>query len=472
MAKFLHLRVLLALLLGLGSLSAAHASHLLGGDITFATIPSTTAGVPRYHVVARRFVNFYADGTLAIPLTASRGGCSAPLAGSFTVQVPITRWVTIASGCSTSSQFSYRIAYHEVDLDLPAGEWLLSYTDGNRTNGILNISNSGSVPFYISTYLDNSFWTQDSSPTIESITQLYVNATALSPYSLSAFDADGDSLRYELVAPLEGCNQPVASTFTPHYVLNTSTGQLTPATSGGTQGLYNLTYRISEYRKSTNNRWVLFGYVTRESMYSLYAYINQPPAFTTMQVNGGPAQSLTVPIAALPGQTVQVTLQATDPDAGQVLRFASDAPGLVPGLSLTPASGTTSVLLTWQVPATLPPGRYHIPLAVLDDACPYSGSEERTLRFVVAANQPLASRMAATAATDVYPVPFRDQVQFTTAPNQAVTVVDALGREVARLTSTVDGRVRWQPTAALPAGLYLARGADGRLLARLLRAGE
>jgi hypothetical protein len=471
MAKFLHWRWLLALLLGLGSLSAAHASHLLGGDISFATIPSTTAGVPRYHVVARRFVNVYSDGTLSIPLTASRGDCSVPLAGSFTVQVPLAQYVNVMSGCA-SSLIAYRIAYHEVDLDLLAGEWLLSYTDGNRTAGTLNIPNSGSVLFYISAYLDNSTWTQDASPKIESITPLYLNATALSPYSLSAFDADGDSLRYELIAPSQGCNQLIANSFSPHYTINTSNGQLTPSTSSSAQGLYNLTCRISEYRKGTNNRWALLGYVTRESLYSLYAYTNQLPAFTTMQVNGGAAQSLSAPITAQPGQTVTVSLQATDPDVGQVVRFASNAQGLVPGLSLTTTTSTTSGLLTWQVPASLPLGRYSIPVAVLDNACPYNGSEERTLQFVVAGGQPLASRTNRYAATDVYPVPFRDQVQFTTAPNQAVVLVDALGREVAHLTSAADGRVRWQPAATLPAGLYVARETDGRALAHLLRAGE
>jgi hypothetical protein len=71
----------------------------------------------------------------------------------------------------------------------------------------------------------------------------------------------------------------------------------------------------------------------------------------------------------------------------------------------------------------------------------------------------------------VYPVPFREQVQFTTAPNQAVILVDALGREVARLTSAPSGLVRWQPAPTLPAGLYLARAAStGQPLARLLRA--
>ncbi|RZK98624.1 MAG: hypothetical protein EOO62_26170 [Hymenobacter sp.] len=141
----------------------------------------------------------------------------------------------------------------------------------------------------------------------------------------------------------------------------------------------------------------------------------------------------------------------------------------IPGFSLL-TTGATTAQVTWQVPASLPPGRYTAAVAVLDNGCP-NASEDYTLTFVVAA-QPLASVADHPAVTSAFPMPFREQVQFTTAPNQAVVLVDALGRVVAHLTSQADGRVQWQPAAALPAGLYLARGADGRLLARLLRSGN
>jgi hypothetical protein len=461
-------RWLLAWLLVLGSLPAAQASHLLGGDISYSSIASTTAGVPRYHVVARRFELDYADGTVNLPLSAVRGSCAAPLAGSFTVVAPRTRQVYVTSGCPTSPLL-YRITYNEIDVNLPAGEWVLSYSDGSRNSNIANIINAGGQSSYISTYLDNTVWTQDTSPQVESFTLPTISTTMLSQYSLSAFDADGDSLRYELSTPAGSCTQALATTSTIHYALNTSTGQMQPlATSSSTQGLYNVTLRVSEYRRF-NSRWILLGYVVREAIYSLYATTNQPPAFTSMQVNSGAAQPLGAAIALLPGQTMQVALQATDPDIGQQISFASNAVGTVPGLSLARIGTTNGVQLTWQVPATLPPGRYSIPITVFDNNCPFSASEGRTLTFVVASTA-LATRAAATA-TDVYPVPFREQVQFTTAPNQAVILVDALGREVARLTSAPSGLVRWQPAASLPAGLYLARAAStGQPLARLLRA--
>jgi hypothetical protein len=478
MRIFTSFRWLLVLLLAFGSFSAAQATHIRGGDITYATIASTTANVPRYHVVVRNFVeigNNNAPAGTTAALSVNRGGCTS--GSAINVNAPRTQlFNSNLQTCGTTGPF-YQIAVYEVDIDLPLplGQWTLSSTSSARAGTILNISNPLSQSIYLTASLDNSVASLDVSPVFQSLLQPIVSTNAPAPYSMSAFDADGDSLVYELIQPAGGCNQPLAyypSTFAPHYTINAATGALTPTAAAGTsgQGFYNITAKVSAYRKMGANRWVLLGYVMRDTIYLLFPNANQVPTFTTMQVNGGPAQPLSSAVAIQPGQTVNVLLQATDLDATQLLRFVSAAAGVVPGLSLTQVGTTGSALLTWQVPATLPAGRYPVLVSVFDNGCPYNASEERAISFVVGGNRPLATR-AAAAATDVFPVPFREQVQFTTAPNQAVILVDALGREVARLTSAPSGIVRWQPAPTLPAGLYLARAADsGQPLARLLRA--
>ena len=479
MRIFTLFRWLLALLLAVGSLSAAQASHIRGGDITYATVASTTAGVPRYHVVVRQFLDPAGIAPRTdIQLYVSRGGCTF-LNGGYNPALIAPRTQLLNSNlqtCGTVNPF-YKIAVYEIDIDLPLplGQWILSTIDNARTPAIMNLLNAGSQNMYLEAYLDNSAATQDASPVFQSMLQPIVGTTAPMPYSMSAFDTDGDSLVYELIQPAGNCNQPIPyspSTFAPHYTINAATGALTATAAASTsaQGYYTIAAKVSAYRKVGPNRWALIGYVIRDTVYLLFPNTNQPPSFTTMQVNGGAAQPLSATVTALPGQTVNVLLQATDPNTTQQLRFASAAAGVVPGLSLAQVGTTGSAQLTWQVPATLPPGRYALMVSVFDDGCPYNASEERTITFVVNGNRPLATRAAATA-TDVFPVPFREQVQFTTAPNQAVILVDALGREVARLTSTPSGLVHWQPAATLPAGLYLARSASsGQPLARLLRA--
>jgi len=474
MRSFLLFRGLLTLLLGLGGALVAHASHVRGGDIAFASIPSTTAGVPRYHVVVRQFVEPVTNGliTTTVPLVASRS-CGATGADTFTTTAPRTQLLDGTTlSCSSPSPL-YQVAVYEVDVNLPTGQWLLSVTINARTFSIVNLLNAATQNCYLVAYLDNTLATQDVAPVFQSLRQPYLNVSAFGPHHLSAFDANGDSLRYEIVPALGECNQPLApypSTFVPHFTVNASTGLLTPTVAGVSVigGSYNIVVKVSEYRR-INGSWQLIGYVMRDTLYFPFPTNNQNPTFTTAQVNGGAAQPVGQLIAVQPGQTATVVLSATDPDVGQAVRFVSPAASVVPGLSLTPTSSATSMQLVWQVPATLPAGRYPILVTVLDNSCMYNGSEERTLTFVVGSTA-LATRASATA-TDVFPVPFREQVQFTTAPNQAVVLVDALGREVARLTSAASGLVRWQPAPTLPAGLYLARSASsGQPLARLLRA--
>lgn len=83
MRLLLHTRWLLALVLGLGSLLTAQATHLRGGNITYSSVASTTAGVPRYHVVVQLFLDSRGPEQSTIELAATNGNYGS---SSFTVQ--------------------------------------------------------------------------------------------------------------------------------------------------------------------------------------------------------------------------------------------------------------------------------------------------------------------------------------------------------------------------------------------------
>lgn len=480
MRHLLSLRWLLALLAGLGSLLPAHATHVKGGDISYRPLTPTTTGLARYHVTVRLFVDPAGFQQNTVELAVTRGACNGNDASNFSVK-NIPRSQTIIGSTLGCTGFSYlcNINLFETDIALTSGQWTLSITSENRVAGIQNIANPIQTNLYLSTYLNTELTTNDSSPAFSSTLLPYVGTGANQRYSFSAFDADGDSLAYGFTpsqqvpggipiggGPVVVCPVPIAGSFSPHFTLDPRTGDLTRVPGANQQGYFVMAARVSEYRRLAG-QWQLLGYVTRDILYLAYASSNQAPYFSALAVNGGASQSPDLPIAVRPGQTVQLTLTATDPDAGQQLRFVSDAPGIVPGLSLATLSGTQAQL-TWQVPATLPPGRYPVPVAVLDNGCPINASEARTLVFVVS-NQALAAQPAFAAPRNAYPAPFREQVQLTAAPGQAVIITDALGREVARLQAAADGRVQWLPTD-LPAGIYLARTIQGQLLARLLHA--
>ena len=476
------LRWLLALLMGVGGLRAAHATHIIGGDIAYAPVASTTAGVPRYHVTVRLFRDA-SSAVLqdAVDLTCNRGGCNAAAADYFTVTIRRSQAVPYtAPSCPLPIAVRvYEIDFFETDVDLPRGQWTLSVPTSNRSADIINVSNSLNQTLYLSAFLDNALVAQNNSPRFETNLLPYICGNSAQRFSFSTFDIDGDSLVYSFVTPqsavmpLNLCGTPAANFVPGQFQLNAATGALTAPAGPMRQGVYALAARVTEFRR-LNATWQAIGYVMRDITYLAYSATNSPPMFTGFTLGSGAAQvpSQVIPVRA--GQAISLTLSAADPDAGQALRFSSDAPGVVPGLNLV-TLGATQARLTWQVPATLPPGRYTATVAVFDNGCPLNASEEQTFVFLVSApGTALAGRPALPPAGGAaYPMPFREQVQFQAAAGgQAVTVVDELGRVVAQLRAEADGRVQWQPAPTLPAGLYVARGADGRPLARLLRAGN
>jgi hypothetical protein len=483
MRAIFYFRWVVALGLWLGTGLLAHATHVLGGEITYKPVASTTAGVPRYHVTAIIYRDPNGATQPSIQLACSRNGCgTTTTTGNFILTVPASQIATTYSlGCPTSAGYYYQVILFEVDVDLPAGQWTLSVSEYNRSADIKNLTNSVSAGYYVSAHLNNALAGQNSSPRFLSTLLPFLCNGLAQRYSFSAFDSDGDSLVYQFRQPEQpttpvnlpgsyGCGAAITGNLSPHFQIDAATGALTALPTPVQQGRYAMAARVSEYRR-INGSWQQIGYVTRDITYLAVGSLNQTPRFTALTLNGGSTpQPLGQVIRVQPGQTVTLGLTAADPDAGQTVRFESQSPTIIPGFSLQTTSATTAQV-TWQVPANLPLGRYTAAVAVLDNGCP-NASEDYTLSFLVAA-QPLASRPDLTPSTTAFPMPFREQVQFRAAAGgQAVTVVDALGRVVAHLTSQADGRVQWQPAAALPAGLYLARGADGRLLARLLRSGN
>jgi hypothetical protein len=471
---------LMAGLLWLAALPAAQASHIKGGDIAYASIASTTPNVPRYRVTLRLFRDIVGIDQPAVTLTGTVGACNSTDPRNFTLysiaksQAIRLAPVACAGGrADASSSFSTDVFYYTVDVDLPRAQWTLAFTADNRNGGIVNIAPPSSRNFYLAAFVDNRLITQDTSPTFLSTLSPSLQGNLAQSYSFSTYDADRDSVAYSLVESQEAlnvqvpCGTAIAGAVSPHFQLNPATGAVIVPAGGVQQGNYLTAVRVSEYRQLAGT-WQLIGAVTRDISYLAQNIANQPPSFTSLVVGAGAAQSPNQTIAVRPGQTVDLTLTAADPDAGQQLRFSSEATSIVPGLSLATLSATQA-RLTWQVPASLPLGFYTATIAVFDNGCPNS-TVEQTLYFRVS-NQPLAARPATNTETTAFPMPFRDQVQFRAASGgQLVLITDELGREVSRLRSQPDGRVLWQPATNLPAGLYLARAADGRPLARLLRA--
>ena len=458
----------------------AKASHVLAADLTY-TYAGTAANPYQYRVRALVFQ----DRSSAVSvtnelLTCGKNECGNTLPGSFTSWLALTRIITPPpSSCTGGIGITnYEIAVLEGLVQLPPARWTLSINLENRQVGIGNLNQSDTQSAYVAALLDNTAGLINSSPRFISNRLIQLSGTQPQPLSLSAFDSEGDSLVYQLVMPqrtltgtLSECGSAVNGTLAPHFQLQPATGELQPRPNLVLQGKYALAARVDEYRR-VGGSWQQIGSITRDIMYKSVSSSNQNPAFTSVERTDNPGvQLLGQPISVAAGASFTLNLTAADADAGQTLQLSSDAISSVPGVTFQD-QGNGQGQLSWQVPATLPPGRYVVTVNAVDDACPFAGIAQQTLVFRVLA--PLATQPWQPLAVAPHPVPFQDEVRFQlqNVGRQRVLILDGLGRVVEQLTTEADGSLSWHPASTLPAGLYLARTPDGAQVARLPYSGQ
>jgi len=144
------------------------------------------------------------------------------------------------------------------------GNYIVSFLDPNRNASIVNIPNSVNQPFYVEALImvTNSVVANTSpNPTNPPIDKGFVSSCFY--HNPAAFDADGDSISYELMA----CNAP---------------GATLPATgTGGSLGIdarglmswcspqaigeYNIVIKMKEWRRScSDSAYHMIGYVMRD----------------------------------------------------------------------------------------------------------------------------------------------------------------------------------------------------------------
>lgn len=479
-ASFLLRIVLVCLCVG-GRIAPAQATHNLGAQLTY-TYTGSAANPHQYRVTAR----VYDDASPGNPivtngwlLTCGRNECGTSRPGSFTSFLTLTRTLVPGASCQ-GAQVSYQMVILEATVQLPPARWTLSIDASGRRTDVVNLPNASTQSIYLSALLDNSTGLVNSSPTFTSHDLIGLVGNQAQRFSLSAFDSEGDSLAYALVRPAAvlrpvsstGCSVPSTATAPPHFQLDASTGELRTVPVPVQQGFFLLDARVNEFRR-LNGAWQQIGYIERDMIYVAAAGSNQAPAFTRVAYSNSPTgQLLGQVVPANTGQTVTLQVTATDPDAGQVAQLSSEAGGIVPGVTFQ-NQGNGRGLLTWQVPALLPAGRYYLTVQATDNACPAIGVSVLTIPFAVT-QQMLAARPRQALAQAPYPVPFREEVRFQLATRgaQPVLVFDGLGRVAARLTAGPDGSVVWRPADDVAPGLYLARNLSGSQVAHLSYAGR
>jgi hypothetical protein len=256
--------------------------------------------------------------------------------------------------------------------------------------------------------------------------------------------------------------------FTPNRYL------LTPSANGDNK--YVVVVKVTEWRR-VNGAYVAIGTTRRDMFWIVYdggANATQPRLSPTVTVQNGSqttTQALTTAIPVMAGEPISVNFSATT--TGTTPLVFTLEQNTVPGAVMQPGATAGTGRLTFTPPLSLPNGTYRVSVTVTDDAAPLRNIVTVPVAFRVYRTA-LATRNANATAIAAYPTPFTSQVQFQlpTAGVQQLTVCDQLGRVVDRLTSQADGKVQWSPAAHVPAGLYSARSADGKLTVRLLRSAQ
>ncbi|MFD2721349.1 T9SS type A sorting domain-containing protein [Hymenobacter monticola] len=531
MRKRLHLFWILALL-GLFFAKPAAASHLQGGDLTYVSLGSNRYLVT-LHLYRDCSGITPSQFTLSCKSSGCNGPATvtAPLVQVGQPVAARQYCATLTGLCNGTVTNTEAYTYTATVTLPPAAQWILS-TEQNARPATANIvAGDLYLEATLNNLLPQAGTTGlpivNNSPIASVQPAFFVPVHQLTSLSNNAFDVDGDSLVYSLESPLQACSTPatynpyptssisvistnptciyqplpisaysptmpiivdvdtlgacpVKTAANPRFFFDARTGNITmqpgrylSTTSANGDNKYAAAIKISEYRR-LNGRYVLVGTMRRELYFMVYDCGTNlmpvvGPQVTVQAGTRSTVQALGQAIPVVAGESVSVLINATDRNAGQALALTLDY-NAVPGATLQNL-GNGQARLTFTPALGTVPGTYRVAVTAEDNACPIKGMDTKMVTFSVAASSPLAARAKTALTIDAYPNPFTDAVQFQlgTPGVQTLTISDNLGRAVATVRSQADGSVRWQPAASLPAGLYLARTADGSQRVRLLR---
>lgn len=231
-----------------------------------------------------------------------------------------SEFVVRSNGEGDPLENDVKINYYEAEHTYPGrSTYTVGFTDPNRVNNILNVNwpNSVEVEFYLSTtftFLDPQFQGTNSSAVL---LQAPIDIACVGKrftHNPNAFDADGDSLSYHLIAPKMSAQEDVPAYVFPDQIspgpnndfsINPTTGDITWE-SPQLQGEYNIAIRIDEWRKG-----VLINSIIRDMQILVIACDNEPPLIDAPEE-----------ICVIAGEEIEFKIGIDDPDAGQRVKLS------------------------------------------------------------------------------------------------------------------------------------------------------
>ena len=258
-----------------------------------------------------------------------------------------------------------------VNLPMQCTDWVFSYNLCCRNAAITNINTPGTSTFYLYATLNNLAVQCNNSPTFSNKPVPFLCRGQNYCFNHGAYDADGDSISFQLITPKQtaGANVMYTAPFTasnpltsvPATTFNSTTGDIcmTPQNLEVTV----MAVLVNEYRNG-----ILIGSVERDLQLTVMNCANNLPSLTG--INGTNNFSMTV----CANQPACFNIFSNDPDNGQQLTVTWDYG--IPGATFTTDTAEHPTASFCWTPTTADIGNsYYFTAMVADDACPYIGSQ-------------------------------------------------------------------------------------------------
>ncbi|MBS1684180.1 MAG: gliding motility-associated C-terminal domain-containing protein [Bacteroidetes bacterium] len=401
---------LVALIVCLGWVGEVHASHIMGADITYIYRGTNSAGQQQYTVV----LNFYRDCCSSclisgpsnqLTVTDSCNGTSIPYTMTVASNPNGTQVPTLCPGQQTtcdnfSSAYPGVMKYTDtvlITLPYNCSHWTVAWTDGARNSTISNLVSPASQNVYIQAVINNSINPSTGTPYTNSsvyftrnpVPFACVNNSGVITYSNGAVDANGDSLVYTLVNPLNTANGPIAHTgsytstqpvtSSPPVAFDPNTGILSYRPTQSEVDV--ITFMVQEYHNG-----VLVGSTMRDVQLTIINCTLAPPPTASSPLNLVNADTSGSSIRACPGTPTSFDITVHDPN-GRNITLTSDinaAPSSIPGATFTQVGTgpTVTAHIAWT-PAPGDTGCHPFTINMATDDCPIPGSAVRAYSICV-----------------------------------------------------------------------------------------
>lgn len=432
------MRKLFTLLALLFIVISARATHLMGGQITTQQVSGFTYEVK---------LTLYRDMT-GIPILPSQDIYIQFPGGSFTVlTIYHTGAVNFLNGVE---EYTY-VGYFQTGL---TGSHNIFWVDCCRNEAIQNLPNPGGNSFALVNILEVDTIAGNSSPVF--LNPPVVIAGLLDPFTYNPlpYDADGDSLAWSLVIPLDAAGTPVLSPPLPipgyvlpyadtsgPFTMNPQTGEITWVPN--TLGNFVASFLVEEFRNG-----VKIGEIRRDMQYIVVEIpgMNNLAQLQTATWPTDPSGNFSFDVQV--NTPFTLTVVATDTD-GDVLNLVANGEPFI--LQNNPAQftlnngipGYVSAEFSWNTTSaqqrTMP---YIVAFRIFETVSGYTLVSDKTVQFNVGNFTSVIENTPDLSIGNIYPVPSAGSiylpVTITRSSEVQITAINSLGQKVNSVTQKLN----------------------------------